>query len=297
MIYKDRGCDELWFLIIDGKSPLETRISISRKVSSVGWSRVTSIRSTPMPELQANPKGNSPAVNEFDQPVGFAMQDWTPPPFPPHSTLVGRYCQLEPLSAARHARDFWDAQSDDPKGANWTYMLNGPFSSFKEFEEYCLGTEKSREPQIYAIVVDEHAVGMIAYMRIDPSHGVMEVGRIYYTSRLQRTCAAAEAMYLLAANAFRLGYRRYEWKCDSCNLPSRSAATRFGFTYEGLFRQAVVYKGRNRDTTWFSIIDGDWNGGLKQAYERWLEPSNFDESGQQKLKLSELTAPFVHAAS
>ncbi|KAE9334062.1 hypothetical protein PR003_g13701 [Phytophthora rubi] len=250
-----------------------------------------------MPELEADSKDDLTSVNEFGQPVGFAMTDWTPPPFPPHSTLVGRHCQLEPLTAARHARDFWDAQSDDPKGASWTYMLNGPFSSFNEFEEYCLSTEKTREPQIYAIVVDGHAVGMIAYMRIDPSHGVMEVGRIYYTSRLQRTCAAAEAMYLLAANAFKLGYRRYEWKCDSCNLPSRGAATRYGFTYEGLFRQAVVYKGRNRDTTWFSIIDGDWAAGLKKAYERWLEPSNFDEHGRQKLKLSELTAPFVRARS
>ncbi|GMF40335.1 unnamed protein product [Phytophthora fragariaefolia] len=210
-----------------------------------------------MSKQEMNSEGSLNDVNEFGQPAGFAMKDWSPPPFPPHSTLAGRYCQLEPLSAARHARDFWDAQSDDPK--------------------------------------DGHCVGMIAYMRVDPSHGVMEVGRIYYTPRLQKTSAAAEAMYLLAANAFKLGYRRYEWKCDSCNLPSRGAATRYGFTYEGLFRQAVVYKGRNRDMTWFSMIDSDWNAGLKEAYERWLEPSNFDENGQQKLKLSELTAPFVHA--
>ncbi|KAG3107579.1 hypothetical protein PI124_g2693 [Phytophthora idaei] len=112
---------------------------------------------------------------------------------------------------------------------------------------------------------------------------------------MQKTPAATEAMYLLAANAFKLGYRRYEWKCDSCNIPSRNAATRFGFTHEGSFHQAIVYKGRNRDTTWFSIIDGDWNAGLKDAYQRWLQSSNFDENGQQKLKLSELTSPFVHA--
>ncbi|GMF16423.1 unnamed protein product [Phytophthora lilii] len=174
-------------------------------------------------------------------------------------------------------------------------MLNGPCATFQELEEYFMSTEQSREPQIYAIVVDGHAVGMIASMRIDPSHGVIEVGRIYYTSKLQKTCAAAEAMYLLAANAFQLGYRWYEWKCDSCNLPSRAAATRYRFTFEGLFRQVIVYKGRNRDTTWFSIIDGDWNNGLKDAYERWLDSSNFDENGRQKLKLSELTAPFVRA--
>ncbi|KAL4093134.1 hypothetical protein PRIC1_012121 [Phytophthora ramorum] len=237
------------------------------------------------------------AVNEFGQPVGSAVEDWKPRPFPAHTTILGRYCQLEPLKAALHAKDFWDALSDDPKGAGWTYMLNGPFATFSDFEKYCLSTEQPRQPQIYAIVVDGHTVGMIAYMRLDPSNGVAEVGRIYYTSRLSKTPAAAEAMYLLAANAFKLGYRRYEWKCDSCNLPSRNAATRYGFTYEGLFRQATVYKGRTRDTTWFSIIDSDWNGGLKDAFERWLEPSNFDEDGQQTLKLSELTAPFVLAKS
>ncbi|KUF95803.1 hypothetical protein AM587_10014076 [Phytophthora nicotianae] len=248
-----------------------------------------------MPTQNADSSDKIPTVNEFGQPVGFAMEDWTPPPFPPHETLVGRYCQLEPLRADRHAKDFWDAQSDDPKGASWTYMINGPFKDFDEFEAYCLSTEKAGEPQIYAIVVNGRAVGMIAYMRVDPCNGVMEVGRIYYTSRMQKTPAGAEAMYLLAANAFKLGYRRYEWKCDSCNIPSRNAATRFGFTYEGLFRQAIVYKGRNRDTTWFSITDGDWNGGLKDAYQRWLASSNFDEKGQQKLKLSDLTSPFVHA--
>ncbi|KAG7383440.1 hypothetical protein PHYPSEUDO_003680 [Phytophthora pseudosyringae] len=216
----------------------------------------------------AAPSGKMAAVNEFGQSVGIAMGDWTPPAFPPHETLVGCYCQLEPLNAARHVKDFWDAQADDPKGSSWTYMLNGPFPSFNAFEEYCASTEKSREPQIYAIVVDGHAVGMIAYMRVDPSHGVLEVGRIYYTSRLQKTPAATEAMFLLAANAFQLGYRRYEWKCDSCNVPSRNAATRYGFTFEGLFRQATVYKGRNRDTTWFSIVDGDWEGGLKTTVER-----------------------------
>jgi hypothetical protein len=134
-------------------------------------------------------------------------------------------------------------------------------------------------------------------MRIEPKHGVIEVGNIYFSPALARTRAATEAMFLLMANAFALGYRRYEWKCDSCNLPSRAAATRFGFTYEGLFRQAIVNKGRNRDTTWFAIIDGDWNGGLKDAYLRWLDPANFDTAGKQKLRLSGLTAPFVRRDS
>jgi RimJ/RimL family protein N-acetyltransferase len=123
------------------------------------------------------------------------------------------------------------------------------------------------------------------------------VGHIYFSPRLAQTRAATDAIYLFIASAFAQGYRRFEWKCDSCNLPSRAAATRFGFTFEGTFRQAIVNKGRNRDTCWFAIVDGDWNGGLKAAYERWLDPANFDSNGRQKSKLSDLTAPFVYARS
>ncbi|POM66666.1 Gcn5-related n-acetyltransferase [Phytophthora palmivora] len=242
--------------------------------------------------------GNSaPTLNEFGQPVGFALKDWCPPPFPPHKTLTGRYCSIEPLKADCHAQDVWNAQADDPSGARWTYLPNGPFSSLEEFETWCRNGEHSTDPQFYAVVVNGRAVGVVAYLRIVPNHGVIEIGHIYYSSQLAKTRAATEAMYLLAVNAFQLGYRRYEWKCDSLNLPSRNAAARLGFTYEGTFRQLIVYKGRNRDTSWFSITDGDWNGGLKSAYERWLEPNNFDENGQQKLKLSELTASFVHGRS
>ncbi|KAG4040300.1 hypothetical protein JG687_00017920 [Phytophthora cactorum] len=245
----------------------------------------------------ADSSDNAPAINAFGQPVGFALPDWAPPPFPPHKTLMGRYCHLEPLNAGRHAQELWTAQSDDPKGTRWTYLPYGPFGSFNDFEKWCLDGEQARDPQFYAIVVDEHVVGVAAYLRIVPSHGVIEIGHIYYSSQLAKTRAATEAMYLLADNAFKLGYRRYEWKCDSFNQPSRNAAARLGFTYEGTFRQPIVYKGRNRDTSWLSIIDVDWNRGLKSSFERWLEPSNFDGYGQQKLKLSELTAPFVHGTS
>ncbi|KAE8913607.1 hypothetical protein PF005_g27242 [Phytophthora fragariae] len=238
---------------------------------------------------------NAATTNEFGQPTGFAMANWSPPPFPPHTTLSGQYCRLEPLKASFHAKDLWEALSEDPSGARWRYMPYGPFATFDEFEKWILEGECADDPQFYAIIVGEHAVGFTSYLRIVPSHGVVEVGHIFYSPRLAKTRAATEAMYLLAANAFRLGYRRYEWKCDSCNMPSRGAATRLGFTYEGKFRQLIVYKGRSRDTTWFSIIDADWNNGLKSAFERWLTPSNFDEDGQQTLKLSELTAPFVHA--
>jgi RimJ/RimL family protein N-acetyltransferase len=238
-------------------------------------------------------------LNEFGQPIGLDLPGWNSPPFPPHATLAGRYCRLEPLDAARHAADIYEAQADDRDGTRWTYSFHGPYADAAAFEEWVKQSQVSRDPQFYAIV-DQHsgrAVGSCTYMRIDPRHGVIEVGNIYFSPRLAQTRAATEAMFLLMANAFALGYRRYEWKCDSCNLPSRLAATRLGFTYEGLFRQAIVNKGRNRDTTWFAIVDGDWNGGLKDAYLRWLDPANFDADGRQKLRLSELTAKFVQRDS
>jgi RimJ/RimL family protein N-acetyltransferase len=242
---------------------------------------------------------DAPRTNEFGQLIGFALPDWKPPPFPPHVPLTGRYCRMEPLSAAKHAREVYEAQSEDAGGARWTYLFHGPYDSLAQYEEWCAGAEGSIDPQFYAIVdaASERAVGTCTYMRIEPRHGVIEIGNIYFSPRLARTRAATESMYLMMANAFDLGYRRYEWKCDSCNLPSRAAATRFGFTYEGTFRQAIVNKGRNRDTSWFAIIDRDWNGGLREAYLRWLSEDNFDASGVQKIRLSELTAPFVHLES
>jgi len=237
--------------------------------------------------------------NEFGQPLGAALPGWKSPPFPPHVKLAGRYCRLVPLDAARHARDLYEAQRADQAGERWTYLFHGPYREFAPYETWCIEAQASRDPQFYAIVdaADGRAAGSAAYMRIEPRHGVIEVGNIYLSPRLAQTRAATEAIYLFIANAFALGYRRFEWKCDSCNLPSRAAATRFGFSYEGLFRQAIVNKGRNRDTTWFAIIDADWNRGLQSAYAQWLDPANFDAAGRQKLRLSELTAPFVAADS
>ena len=236
-------------------------------------------------------------TNEYGQPIGFALPAWTAPAFPTPTTLAGRYCRLEPLQLVRHAREIWEAQAEDPTSARWTYLFNGPFADFAAFEQWVTGAQVSRDPQFYAIVVDERAVGLAAYMRIEPKHGVIEIGNIYYSPKLSQTRAATEAIYLFMANVFELGYRRFEWKCDSCNLPSRTAATRYGFTYEGKFRQAIVYKNRNRDTCWYAVIDADWRSGLQDAYLRWLDPANFDAAGRQKLRLSELTAPFVHARS
>lgn len=240
-----------------------------------------------------------PRRNEFGQPIGFDMSGWRAPPFPPRELMPGRYCRLEPLDADRHARSLYDAQAEDRAGSTWTYLFQGPYADFAQFDGWCRGAQALHDKVFYAIMdrATDRALGFASYMRIEPAHGVLEIGNIYYAPRLARTRAATEAMYLFAARAFALGYRRYEWKCDSGNLPSRAAATRLGFTYEGLFRQAIVNKGRNRDTTWFSIIDADWNGGLKDAYLRWLDPANFDAQGTQRLRLSALTAPYVHATS
>jgi RimJ/RimL family protein N-acetyltransferase len=236
--------------------------------------------------------------NEFGQPIGFALPDWKPPPFPPHVVIAGRHCRLEPLRTARHLHALYEAQQD-VNDARWTYSFHGPFADLAAYALWMKDAEGSRDPQHYAIVdaASGDAAGSATYMRIEPRHGAIEIGNIYFSPRLARTRAASEALYLFAANVFELGYRRFEWKCDSCNLPSRAAAVRFGFTYEGLFRQAIVNKGRNRDTCWFAIIDRDWQAGLAEAYLRWLDPANFDAAGKQKLRLSALTAPFVHARS
>ncbi len=218
---------------------------------------------------------------------------------PPRENLSGNYCRLEPLDADRHARDLFDAQAEDAEGRRWTYSFFGPFENFAAFETWCRAAQVAQDMLFFAIVdrTTDRALGYASYMRIVPAHGVIEIGNIFFAPRLARTRAATEAMFLFMQQAFALGYRRYEWKCDSGNLPSRAAAQRLGFTYEGLFRRAIVNKGRNRDTTWFAVIDEDWNGGLRDAYLRWLDPANFDARGGQKLRLSELTAPFVHARS
>lgn len=219
--------------------------------------------------------------NEFGQPIGAPVEDWAPPPHPPAAPLEGRYCRLEPLDLERHASQLFQAYSMDD-GRMWTYLPYGPFANLEDFEVHVERFAGRDDPQFYAIVdrTAGRATGVASYLRIDPAMGVIEVGHLAYSPLLQRTATATEAMYLLMRNAFSLGYRRYEWKCDSFNLPSRAAAERLGFQYEGTFRQAVVTKGRNRDTAWFSILDSEWPT-LRQTFERWLDPANFDTAGNQ----------------
>jgi len=227
-------------------------------------------------------------VNALGQPIGFELPDWRPPPRPPRTVLTGRYCRVEPLEPARHGKELHAAYSLDREGRLWTYLFSGPFTTEGEFMQWLTPRQSSEDPLFFAIVeaATGRAVGLASYLRIDPAHGAIEVGHLAFSPLLQRTRASTEAMYLMMKNAFDLGYRRYEWKCDSLNAPSCHAAERLGFRYEGLFRQAVVYKRRNRDTAWYSIVDAEWPA-LAPNFERWLDPGNFDVQGQQKTSLSD----------
>jgi RimJ/RimL family protein N-acetyltransferase len=223
-----------------------------------------------------------------DQPVGESLPNWTVPPRPSRVVLHGRHCRVEPLEVERHARELWEAFSLDGEGRNWTYLAHGPYSTYGEFREWCERSSRTDDPLFFAIAEGSgRPAGVAAYLRITPDAGTIEVGHIHMSLLLQRTVGATEAMFLMMRYAFSLGYRRYEWKCDALNAPSRAAAERLGFTFEGIFRQALVYKGRNRDTAWYSIIDGEWPR-LEGAFEKWLAPANFDDGGRQRTRLSEV---------
>jgi RimJ/RimL family protein N-acetyltransferase len=241
-------------------------------------------------------------LNEFGQPIGEHLPGWTAPPEPPKATVRGRHCTVQPLAPA-DAPALWEAYQRDADGRNWTYLTNGPFTHFEPFERWIAESSVSRDPQFYTVHVhggssdvDQPGVaaGIAAYLRITPAMGVIEVGHIHFSPLLQHTPAATEAMYLMMRRVFELGYRRYEWKCDALNAPSRRAAERLGFSYEGVFRQAIVTKGRNRDTAWYACIDREWPV-LEAAYQRWLAPQNFDEQGRQRESLSSLTEPILVA--
>lgn len=233
-------------------------------------------------------------VNHLGQPIGFAVPGWTPPPVPPRTTLTGRFCRIEPLSVEQHAVDLYAANSLDTEGRMWTYLAHGPFAAMDAYVVWMTRACQSTDPLFHAIIdsTTDKAVGVCSYLRIDPNNGVIEVGGLAFSPLLQRTPAATEAMFLMMQNAFTLGYRRYEWKCDSLNHPSRVAAQRLGFSYEGLFRQAIIYKGRSRDTAWYAIIDKEWPA-LQAVYVQWLAPNNFTTDGQQRVRLSDLTRPLL----
>lgn len=215
------------------------------------------------------------------------LSNWTPPPFPPRRVLEGAYCRLEPLDVAKHGGDIAAAFV----GAHdvWTYLPVDEPKDRAAYEVFLASMVARSDIVPYAVIdqADSKAKGHLWLMEIRPAHGVFEVGFITYSPSLQRTPAATEAIYLCGEYGFGLGYRRFEWKCNNRNEPSKRAALRYGFEYEGLFRQHQVVKRQNRDTAWYSILDSEWPV-RKAAFERWLAPDNFDAHGKQKASLSSL---------
>jgi RimJ/RimL family protein N-acetyltransferase len=222
-----------------------------------------------------------------------ALPDWTTPRRPSREPMQGRYARLEPLSVD-HLSDLHRANS--ASDAIWDYLPYGPFARKDDYRAWVADMAAKDDPVFFAIRDLETGrwSGVASYLRITPEAGTIEVGHINFSPELQRTRAATEAMFLMMARAFDTGYRRYEWKCNALNLGSRRAAERLGFSYEGVFRQAAVIKGRNRDTAWFAAIDAEWPA-LQAAFETWLDPANFDPAERQKRSLASLTAPILVA--
>ena len=222
------------------------------------------------------------------------LANWTPPPLPARSVIEGRYARLEPLSPA-HIDGLWEAQCEDPTGAMWRYLPTGPHAVKADYAAWVHAQRILHDPVHFAVRMDDGRLGgTLSLMRINAAVGSIETGWLTFAPRLQRTRASTEAVTLLTRWAFEAGYRRFEWKCDAANLPSRRAAQRYGFSFEGVFRQHGIVKGRNRDTAWFAAIDREWPE-LRAAYDTWLDPSNFDAKGQQFTRLTDLTDPILAA--
>jgi RimJ/RimL family protein N-acetyltransferase len=219
------------------------------------------------------------------------LSGWTPARRPDAAPLAGARARLEALDADRHAADLFDAaQGPGADPALWEHLPYGPFADLAAFREHLALQARSEDPRFYAVIdlATGRAAGVVSFLRIDPAHGTIEIGHIWFGRELQRTPQATEAVHLLARHAFDvLGHRRLEWKCDAANARSQAAARRFGFTFEGTFRQHMIVKGRNRDTAWFSILDGEWPA-VDAAFAAWLAPGNFDADGRQRTALAQL---------
>ncbi|WP_299351923.1 GNAT family protein [uncultured Shimia sp.] len=222
------------------------------------------------------------------RPLGTVLENWTPPPVPSKDVIEGRYARLEPLNAEKHAALLFRAY--EGQDAVWDYLPYGPFHSAAAYHRWVRSIAEQPDPFFYAIYDKDSGAwgGVATLMRIQPEVGSIETGHINLSPQLQGTRAATEAFVLLMKWAFEAGYRRFEWKCDALNKPSRRAAQRLGLSYEGVFRQHVVVKGRNRDTAWFAAIDKDWPA-LSTAYDVWLSPANFDSDGRQIERLGDMT--------
>jgi len=227
-------------------------------------------------------------VNELGQPIGFPIVDWQAREHPRGARMQGGLCRLEAVDIEAHASDLYRSFGEDREQRNWTYLPYGPFAGEDAFRDWLSTTCLGDDPCFFSVIdaASGRAIGLASYLRIEPAVGVIEVGHIHFSPRMQGKPISTEAMYLMMRQVFETwGYRRYEWKCDSLNGPSRSAAQRLGFAFEGIFRQATIYKQRNRDTAWYSILDREWPAA-KAAFEAWLEDANFDADGGQKTSLS-----------
>jgi len=227
-----------------------------------------------------------------EPPLGTLL-DWTPAEAPRREALRGSHVLLRPLDADADAGPLY-AVSHPPAGdpAIWTYLFDGPYESAEQLRRLLAQVEKSDDPLFFTLagLPAEQPLGLASYLRIAAEHGTIEIGNVMFGTPLQRTTAATEAIYLLVRHAFdELGYRRLEWKCNALNAPSRRAAERFGFTFEGVFRKHYVVKGRSRDTAWYAIVDDEWPA-VRAGFEAWLDPANFDGEGRQRRSLTELRA-------
>lgn len=221
--------------------------------------------------------------NEYGQPVGESMVGWTARPEPGNVTSTGRTCRLEPLDASKHADELHAAYSHAPDDRDWTYLMESFPRDINEFRENIEKKAKSADPKFYTVIdlASEKAVGIFSLFRIQPEHGVIEVGHVNFSRLIKQSAISTEAQFLLMKYAFdELGYRRYEWKCDSLHALSRKAALRLGFQFEGIFRNGSIYKDRSRGIAWFSIIDDEWPA-VKAAIQSWIAPGNFDNEGKQ----------------
>lgn len=228
--------------------------------------------------------------NQFGQVVGNILKNWVSCQKPAKTQMFGRYCTLESLAPNKHAAKLFDVLALDNQGESWTYLPYGSFETVAEFNDWLISTMSDDNTILYAILdlKTQEPIGICAYLNLKPEHGVIEIGHLHFSVLLKRTPLATEAIYLMLRQAFDdHGYRRCEWKCNNLNEASKKAALRFGFTFEGIFRQHCVFKNRNRDTAWFSIIDSEWPS-IKERIEKWLHPDNFDVSSKQILKLMEV---------
>ncbi|QDZ02750.1 GNAT family N-acetyltransferase [Nitratireductor mangrovi] len=225
------------------------------------------------------------------------LKDWTPRPLPRREILEGRYVRLEPLDAAKHGDGLFEASSVADAGDRFRWLPDYPPEGRDQFQPWLVKATASEDPLFFAVIDKESGsvAGRQTLMRIDAANGVIEIGNIYWGPLVSRKPGATEALYLFARYVFEeLGYRRYEWKCNDRNAPSKRAAERFGFSFEGVFRQHLIVKGENRDTAWYAMLDKDWPAA-KRAFETWLDPANFDDSGRQKRRLEDFRADMAAA--